>query len=118
MGAAYLLPRVIGLGRATEALMLGERIDAGRALEIGLANRVVDDGALLEEASNLGRRLAGGPALAYASTKMLLGRELDMSLEASLELDSFTQALLMKSADHGEAYAAIKAKRTPGWQGR
>jgi enoyl-CoA hydratase/carnithine racemase len=78
----------------------------------------VDDAVLLDEAKTLAHRLGEGPALAHASTKMLLGRELDMSLDASLELDSFTQALLMKSADHAEAYAAIKAKRTPGWLGR
>ena len=80
MGSAYLLPRLVGMGRATELLILGEDVDAGRAVEVGLANRVVEDGALMEEAGALARQLVEGPALAYATTKMLLTREIDMDL--------------------------------------
>ena len=118
MGAAYLLPRVIGFGRATELLMLGERVNAERAVEIGLANEVVDDEQLPERTSELARRLADGPALAFASTKMLLTKELDMDLAASVELEANTQALLMKSADHAEFYAAFQEGRDPKWTGR
>ena len=118
MGAAYLLPRVIGFGRATELLMLGERVDADRALEIGLANDVVDDQQLQARTSELANRLADGPALAYASTKALLTKELDMDLAASVELEANTQALLMKSADHAEFYAAFQEGRDPKWTGR
>jgi enoyl-CoA hydratase/carnithine racemase len=118
MGAAYLLPRVIGFGRATELLMLGERVDAGRAVEIGLASEVVDDEQLQERTSELANRLASGPALAFASTKMLLTKELDMDLAASVELEANTQALLMKSADHAEFYAAFQEGRDPKWTGR
>ncbi len=118
MGAAYLLPRVIGFGRATEVLMLGDRVDAERAVQIGLANEVVDDSQLQERTGELARRFADGPALAYASTKMLLTKELDMDLAASVELEANTQALLMKSADHAEFYAAFQEGRDPKWTGR
>lgn len=118
MGSAYLLPRVVGLGRATELLLLGDSVDAERALEIGLATRVVDDDALSEAALTMARSLAGGPALAYSTTKVLLIRELDMGLSASLELDAMTQALLMGSHDHAEYHRAWTEGRAPVWEGR
>ena len=118
MGAAYLLPRVIGFARATELLMLGDRVDAGRAVEIGLANDVVEETQLQQRTGELARRLAEGPALAFASTKMLLTKELDMDLASSVELEANTQALLMKSADHAEFYAAFQEGRDPKWTGR
>ncbi len=118
MGSAYLLPRMIGLGRATELLILGETINADRALEFGLTSKVVDDDKLTTAAAELARQLAQGPALAQATTKMLLTRELDMSLAGALELDTVTQALLMKSADHAEFYAAFRESRQPKWTGR
>jgi enoyl-CoA hydratase/carnithine racemase len=118
MGSAYLLPRLVGLGRATELLMLGDRIDAPRAEAIGLATDVVDDARLPEVTANLARRLADGPALAYSTTKVLLTRELDMDLGSAIELEAVTQALLMKSQDHGEFYAAWRDGRRPRWTGR
>jgi enoyl-CoA hydratase/carnithine racemase len=118
MGSAYLLPRMIGLGRATEVLMLGQDVPAERALEIGLANDVVDDEALGEGARTLATTLAGGPALAYSVTKLLLAREQDMGLSGALELEAVAQALLLKSADHAEFYAAFKEGRDAAWTGR
>lgn len=118
MGSAYLLPRLIGLGRATELLMLGDRIDAQRALAIGLATDVVDDAKLPEVTAKLARRLADGPALAYSTTKVLLTRELDMDLGSAIEMEATTQALLMTSEDHGEFYAAWRDGRRPQWSGR
>ena len=118
MGSAYLLPRVIGFGRATELLLLGDTVDAERALEIGLATAVVDDQALPEAALAMARLLAGGPALAYSTTKLLLTRELDIGLGGSLELDAMTQALLMGSHDHGEYHRAWTERRAPIWEGR
>jgi enoyl-CoA hydratase/carnithine racemase len=118
MGSAYLLPRLVGLGRATELLVLGDKVGAERAEQIGLATRVVDDSELPEAASTLARRLADGPALAYSTTKVLLTRELDMDLGSAIELEAMTQALLMKSADHAEFYAAWSQGRSPQWTGR
>jgi enoyl-CoA hydratase/carnithine racemase len=118
MGAAYLLPRVVGFGRATEMLLLGEKVDAEPAERIGLANRVVPDAELSREVNGLARRLATGPAWAMGATKSLLTRELDMDLGSSVELEAWTQALLMTGADHREFYRAFVEKRTPNWTGR
>jgi enoyl-CoA hydratase/carnithine racemase len=118
MGAAYLLPRLVGLGRATELLVLGDEVDAERALEIGLATKVVEDGELPAAAGELARRLADGPALAYSTTKVLLSRELDLDLAGAVEMEALAQALLMKSDDFGEFYAAWSEGRSPEWTGR
>jgi enoyl-CoA hydratase/carnithine racemase len=118
MGAAYLLPRVVGLGRATELLLLGETVESARALEIGLATRVVPDADLPAAAATLARDLAGGPAFAYAATKVMIDRELDMDLGAAIEFEAFAQALLMTSEDHAEFYRAFTGKRPPDWAGR
>ena len=118
MGSAYLLPRLVGLGRATELLILGDKITAERAEAIGLATSVVADAELPAAAAALARRLADGPALAYGTTKVLLTRELDMDLGGAIELEAITQALLMRSNDHAEFYAAWTAGRSPQWTGR
>jgi enoyl-CoA hydratase/carnithine racemase len=118
MGSAYLLPRLIGYGRATELLMLGETVDAGRAVEMGLAVSVVDDEHLIDAVNDLARRLADGPALAYAGTKLLVSRELDMDLASALELEATTQALLMGTDDHAEFFRAFSQGRDPKWTGR
>lgn len=119
MGSAYLLPRIVGLGRATQLLMLGDTISAVEAEQYGLVSRLVDDDETLGTASTeLARRLAAGPAFAYAQTKALLSRELDLPLSGALELEATTQALLMHSADYREFHAAFTQKRSPQWTGR
>ena len=118
MGAAYLLPRVVGAGRASQLLLLGDTIDARTADRYGLVSELVDDDELAEATTRLARRLADGPTLGYAQTKSLITRELDMSLGASMELDAMTQALLMTTDDHAEFHAAFNAKRPPQWKGR
>jgi enoyl-CoA hydratase/carnithine racemase len=118
MGAAYLLPRVVGLGRATQLLMLGDTVDAPTADRYGLVSQLVADDELDAAVSALAQRLAAGPTLALAQTKSLLTRELDMSMSAAMELDAMTQALLMTTSDHAEFHAAFNEKRPPNWQGR
>ena len=118
MGCAYLLPRIVGLGRATEILLLGDKVSADEAERIGLATRVVDDTALYAEVSALARRLADGPTFAYGATKSLLTKELDMSLPAAIELEAWVQAMLMRSDDHAEFYKAFTEGRDPQWSGR
>lgn len=118
MGAAWLLPRVVGVGRATSLLMLGDTIDAETADRYGLVSELVADEALDAAVERLARRLAGGPTLAFAHTKALITRELDMSFQSALELDAMTQALLMTTADHKEFHAAFNEKRPPVWTGR
>ncbi|MFA9430286.1 enoyl-CoA hydratase family protein [Egicoccus sp. AB-alg2] len=118
MGCAYLLPRVIGFGRAMELLLFGDRVDAETAERYGLANRVVDDGAVRDEAMQWARRLAGGPTFAIAATKKLLTREQDMDLSSAVEMEAFVQAFLMRSEDHAEFFRANREGREPNWTGR
>jgi enoyl-CoA hydratase/carnithine racemase len=118
MGSAYLLPRIVGFGRATELLLLGDKVDAARAFEIGLATSVVPDAELMTTADDLATRLATGPTFAYGTTKMLLSRELDADLAGALELEAMTQALLMTTEDHKEFYRAFTEGRAPQWKGR
>jgi enoyl-CoA hydratase/carnithine racemase len=118
MGSAYLLPRLVGLGPATELLLLGEEMSSERAADLGLAYRVVEDDALGAEAAALARRIAEGPAMSLATTKLLLSREQDLDLAGSLELEAMAQALLMTSEDHREFYRAFTEGRDPRWRGR
>jgi enoyl-CoA hydratase/carnithine racemase len=118
MGSAYLLPRLVGFGRALELLVLGEELSAERALEIGLASQVVGEEELLSVAGALARRLADGPSLAYSTTKVLLTRELDLDLAGAIELEALGQALMMQSEDHREFYTAWSDGRQPDWRGR
>ena len=118
MGSAYLLPRIVGFGRATELLILGEKVEAAKAVEIGLASSVVAPGDLMATANELALRLASGPSFAYGTTKMLLSRELDSDLGSALELEAMTQALLMTTEDHREFYRAFTEGRPPKWTGR
>jgi enoyl-CoA hydratase/carnithine racemase len=118
MGAAYLLPRLVGLGHATRLLMLGDTISADEAFRIGLVSDLVEAGEFEDAVDGLARRLASGPVQAYAQTKALLTREQDMSLSAAVELEAMTQALLMKGQDYAEFHAAFTAGRAPRWQGK
>jgi len=118
MGVTYLLPRIVGLGHASELLLFGEIIEAPRALEIGLVNRVVADGA---EAVALGQewaaRLARGPAFAHAMTKQMIESEHTMPLAEAIEAEAQAQALCMQHPDFAEAHAAFKTKRPPKFRG-
>src|SRR5215472_14542404 len=118
MGAAYLLPRLVGLGHATRLLMLGDTINADEAFRIGLVSELADADAFEAAVTGLASRLASGPTQAYAQTKALLTREQDMSLSAASELEAMTQALLMKGEDYAEFHAAFNEGRPPQWTGR
>jgi enoyl-CoA hydratase/carnithine racemase len=116
MGAAWLLPRIVGLGRATELLMTGDFITADEALRIGLYNRVVADGEALDAATAFAAQLARGPSPALGITKDALDREANMDLQAALDAEAQVQASLMQHADFQEAYDAFVAKRPPRFQ--
>ena len=118
MGAAWLLPQVVGLGRANELLMLGDPVPAERALEIGLTNRVVPVHQVLSESQALAARLGAGPSFALGMTKEMLNREPTMSLEAALEAEAQAQQICMDTRDFREAYEAFIAKREPKFEGR
>ena len=117
MGAAWMLPRIVGLGRATELLMTGEFIDAAEALRIGLYNRVVPAERLAAETAALVDRLARGPLEGLAATKRALMAEADVDLETALEQEARIQAELMTRPDFQEGYAAFMAKRPPRFDG-
>ena len=117
MGASYLLPRVIGLAKATELLLTGDFISAQEAERIGLYNRVVPADQLAEVTRKFAERLAQGPSFGLAKTKEMLNRELDMDLEAALECEAQAQAICMQHPDYREAYEAFVAKRAPKFSG-
>ncbi len=112
MGAAYLLPRVVGLGRASELLFMGDVIDAQEALRIGLANRVVAPDACVAQAREMAVRLAAGPSFAHGVTKQMLESEHGMTLAAAIEAEAQAQAICMMHPDFRAAYDAWKAKKT------
>jgi len=118
MGAAYLLPRVVGMGRAFELLLLGDTIDASTAERYGLVNRVVPHGDLLPAAYDWARRLAQGPTLAISMTKHMLNRELNMDLVAAIEAEAQAQALMLMSEDHRIFYEAFQGKVQPRFIGK
>ena len=118
MGATYLLPRIVGLGHASELLFFGDVIDAARALEIGLVNRVVaDPDACVKTAQDWAARLAAGPAFAHAMTKQMIESEHVMSLAQAIEAEAQAQALCMQHPDFAEAHAAFDAERPPRFAG-
>lgn len=118
MGAAHLLPGIVGAGRAAELLMLGEKIDAAECLRIGLANRVLPGDQLEVETRNIAHRLATGPTQALAMTKRLLVDESYMGLQSAIELEALAQGIMLRAHDHREFYQAWKDKRQPRFEGR
>lgn len=111
MGAAYLLPRVVGLGRANELLFLGDVIGAERALAIGLVSEVVAPEECVPKARALAERLASGPAFAHAMTKQMLESEYVMNLDQAIEAEAQAQAICMQHPDFRTAYDAWTKKQ-------
>jgi len=111
MGATYLLPRIVGLARATELLMTGDFIEAAEAEKIGLYNRVVPRDQLEAVTREWAGKLARGPRLGIAKTKEMLNREMHMSFASALEAEAVAQALCMQTPDFKEAHAAFIEKR-------
>ena len=111
MAASYLLPRIVGLSKATEMLYMGDFVSAVEAERIGLYNRVVPAADLQSTTRKFAERLAQGPAFALGKTKEMLNRELDMNLQTALESEAQAQAICMQHPDYREAYEAFVAKR-------
>jgi enoyl-CoA hydratase/carnithine racemase len=116
MGAAYLLPRVVGLAKATELLYTGDFISAAEAERIGLYNSVVASDELKQTTVDWAERLARGPAFALAKTREMLNREMHMNFDAALESEAQAQAICMQHPDYREAYEAFVAKREPKFE--
>ena len=118
MGAGYLLPRIVGFGRAMELLLLGDTIDAATAERYGLVNRVAPHDEVISVTMEWARRLAAGPTQALAMTKRMLNNELGMDLVAAIEAEAQAQALLLLGDDHRAFYEAFMAKHKPTFTGR
>jgi enoyl-CoA hydratase/carnithine racemase len=111
MAASYLLPRIVGLSKATEMLYTGDFVSAVEAERTGLYNRVVPAAELTSATREFAEKLARGPAFALGKTKEMLDREFHMDFEAALESEAQAQAICMQHPDYREAYEAFVAKR-------
>lgn len=116
MGAAWLLPRIVGLGRASELLMGGEFISAEEAERIGLYNKVVPNDDLYTEALEFARRLGAGPSYGLAATKRMLNAEAHMPLAEAMQAEGWIQAECMKHPDYREGFDAAMDKRAPNFE--
>jgi 2-(1,2-epoxy-1,2-dihydrophenyl)acetyl-CoA isomerase len=117
-GASYFLPRIVGSAAALELSVTGERIDAERALRIGLVSRLAAAEALQDDAATLAGRLAALPTKAIALTKRLLRDSASMTLDEALALESRVQDEATQTEDHREGVLAFLDKRTPEFRGR
>jgi enoyl-CoA hydratase/carnithine racemase len=118
MGAVFLLPKVVGLARATEYLMLGDKIQSDEALRVGLANKVVELKDLESESLALATRLATSASLALGVTKRLINNEWLMDIVTAIEQEAIAQALMMQTEDYREFHKAFSEKRKPNFIGR
>lgn len=115
--STFILPRLIGLGRAMELCCSGRKVTAEEAMAIGLVNKVVPSDALATEAQAMAAQLATMPSQAIALTKRLLNEALDNDLPTQLEAEAFAQETAGKTRDHFEGVTAFLEKRTPNFNG-
>jgi 2-(1,2-epoxy-1,2-dihydrophenyl)acetyl-CoA isomerase len=116
-GVSWLLPRHVGLARASDILLTGRDVDAAEAERIGLAALVVADAEFAERVREHASRLAAGPPVAQALTKRLLVRSLDTALDAALRDELVYIKQCFATADVAEAIAAFREKRRPSFRG-
>jgi enoyl-CoA hydratase/carnithine racemase len=117
MGASFLLPRIVGRGRAAELLFFGRVVSAADADRMGFLNRVLPVDEVLPEAMAWARELARGPAFAHTMTKQMLESEWTMPLASAIEAEAQAQAICMAHPDFKTAYEANKKKETPRFEG-
>lgn len=118
MSAGYFLPRLVGLGRATDIMMTGRFVDAREAERIGLVTRVVKPEELDEAVKRLATAFAAGPSRALAFTKQAIRRSLDRGMGAEFDYEIFAQVQCLQSEDHREGITAFREKRRPRFVGR
>jgi enoyl-CoA hydratase/carnithine racemase len=117
MGACAILPRIIGLGRASELLYTGKAIGGAKALDWGFFNELCNPGEVLVRAQQIAKELAAGPTFAHAMTKKMLREEWAMPLDAAIDAEARAQAICMETQDFRRAYEAFVAKQTPEFAG-
>ena len=118
LGGTWFLPHLVGDARARALAMLGTSLTAEQAERMGMIWQVVEDTALMDEATTLARRLAAGPTLSYAAIKQAIDAAATNSLDRQLDLERDSQRLLGKTADSREGVAAFRAKRPAQFTGR
>lgn len=117
MGAAFLLPRVVGVSRATQLLMFGDAVPAAEAERIGLFNAVVPADQLTSTAQSWAERLRDGPAFSLGMTKELINNGLNLDLDSALDAEARAQTLCMLGGDFAEFHRAFVEKRSPKFEG-
>ena len=117
MGACAMLPRIIGQGRASELLYTGRILRGEEAERWGLLNRLIEPGALLQEAQAMAREISEGPTFAHAMTKRMMQMEWAMSVDDAIEAEAVAQALCMHTEDFTRAFHAFANKSQPVFEG-
>ena len=117
MGACAMLPRIVGQGRAAEALYTGRSIDGEEAHRWGFFNRLVAPDTLLADAQAMAKSLADGPTFAHGMTKRMLNAEWDMSLDEAISAEADAQAICMQTKDFRRAFNAFVKKERPVFEG-
>jgi 2-(1,2-epoxy-1,2-dihydrophenyl)acetyl-CoA isomerase len=117
-GSTYILPRLVGMGKALELCWTGQKVDAQEALRLGLVNQVVPGEQLMETANKLAANLASLPGRAIGLTKRLLNQSLDNDLAAQLEAEAYAQETAGRSEDHYEGVTSFLEKRKPSFKGQ
>jgi len=117
-GGTYFLPRLIGLAKAKELMFMGEAVDASRALELGLVNKVVPDAGLMDEAMAMAKKLAKGPTSAIGMMKCMLNRSFEIDLGTALEFEAAMQGIAASTGDVIEGVTSFLEKRPPEFKGR
>lgn len=116
-GGTFILPRLVGMQRASAFMMLADKIEAEKAEEIGMIYKAVADESLIEIATETANKLAQLPTRGFAFTKMLLNESAYNSLDDQLELEEKYQSLAGKTYDYNEGVAAFLEKRKPNFKG-
>lgn len=117
MGACAMLPRIVGLGRASELLYTGKAMAGAQGLDWGFFNELCMPGEVLVRAQQMARELASGPTFAHAMTKKMLHQEWSMPLDDAIDAEARAQAICMETKDFKRAYDAFAAKKTPEFAG-
>jgi len=116
-GGTFMLPRLVGFARATALMMLGEKVSATEAQQMGMIYRAVDDSEFINEVEDLAKKLASYPTYALGLTKRALNNSLVQGLEEQLNTEGVLQTLAGNSHDYNEGVNAFLEKRTPEFKG-